>query len=162
MIYSGGRSCTKSPNASPMSSSALICQTHGIGKLARSIEDFFAQVGIYRERSARTPSVCSDRTDRSRSSSVYTRASWSRATSRVASRATSRAASVGRAPRAGTISPPSSRRAESAARNILDAHAVRTKLNTHTSAKKRGPRKWPRAARPSSGKQVGTIKRWMD
>jgi len=131
-------------------------------KLARSIEDFFAQVGIYRERSARTPSVCSDRTDRSRSSSVYTRASWSRATSRVASRATSRAASVGRAPRAGTISPPSSRRAEPAARNILDAHAVRTKLNTHTSAKKRGPRKWPRAARPSSGKQVGTIKRWMD
>ena len=128
---------------------------------ARSIEDFFARIGIFRLRSSRAPSVCSDRTDRSRSSSVHTRASWSRATSQVPSRAGSRAGSVGRAPRAGSISPPSSRRAKPAARNMLDANAVRANLRTHSSRKKRGPRKWPRAVCPSSGKQVGTIKRWI-
>jgi cold shock CspA family protein len=101
-----------------------------------SFEAFFESIGVHRERRSRAASECSGSVSGLSRAGTRTRASWSRP-----------ANSAGSMQR--------TKRLNSILQRASYASVTRP-------AKPPGPRRWPKDASPSPGKQVGTIARWFD
>ena len=141
---------------------------------AGSIEAFYAPFKVYRERVSRAASVKSGR--------LFTRRSWSRAASVIApgvahSRRQRLLEAVYREVAEQTGRPPAYDEVSQIARpdrsdcGVSDDedYVVRqprisppSRPSTRSRARAKGPRKWPIGQKPSTGKEVGTIKRWFD
>ena len=102
---------------------------------AVTLEEYFAERDVHKERKSRSRSQSAERPG----SGYSSRASWSRPASRSQSRDPSRSGSR----------PPPSRASSPLPRRRNNKSKIK-------------PRKWPKGQSPTEGKQVGTIVRWTE